>query len=170
MQRRYWWGVAVAVALCAAAALVYFKSLDPYRPQTIARDMRCPVCGMYPSLSPKWMAQIVFTDRGMVAFDSPLELLRYVHDWPRYGNGRQAADVARIYVSDFINGSWLRAEHAYFVAGARVRGPMRDENFPAFASQSAADLFAKQEGGRVLGYAELAATPPPAHPLPHTHQ
>lgn len=164
-MRRWSWRILLATSLAAAAALVYTANLDPFRPQTVGREMRCPVCGMYPSLSPEWMTQIVFRDRGMLAFDSPLEMLRYLHDLPRYGKGRQAADIERIYVSDYRHGGWLRAEAA-FVAGARIRGPMRDENTPAFSSRDDAEAFIAQKGGQIRSYAQIAATPPLAYPLP----
>jgi nitrous oxide reductase accessory protein NosL len=166
MLRRRLWILWLAAAFSAVAALGYQLSLDPYRPQTVGQEMRCPVCGMYPSLSPEWMTQIVFRDRGMIAFDSPLEMLRYLHDLPRYGKGRRAADIERIYVSDYAHGGWLRAEAAFFVAGARIRGPMRDENYPAFSARGDAEVFIRREGGEIRSYAQIAATPPPAHPQP----
>lgn len=166
MVPRRRWIASLLAGLAAAATLGYLNSLDPYRPQAVAREVRCPVCGMYPNLSPKWMTQIVFRDRGMVAFDSPLEMLRYLHDLPRYGEGRLAADIERIYVSDYRHGGWLRAEAAFFVAGARIHGPMHDENYPAFSSPDDAGAFIGQEGGQARTYAQIAGTPPPAHPLP----
>ena len=165
MFHRRLWVIPVALVLVAAATLGYLGSLDPYRPQRIEREMRCPVCGMYPSLSPEWMTQIVFKDRSMVAFDSPLEMLRYLHDLPRYGKGRLATDIERIYVADYAHGGWLRAEAAFFVAGARLRGPMRDDNYPAFSSRDDAETFIGKQGGQIRSYAEIAATPPSVHPL-----
>jgi len=162
---RRWRLLAAALAVVAVAALGFAFARDPLRPQTIGKEQRCPVCGMYPALFPKWATQIVFADRAMLAFDSPVEMLRYLHDLPRYGKGRTADQIARIYVSDYAGGGWLRAEAAYFVSGSRARGPMRELDFPAFATREAANAFLRSEGGELHSYAEIAAQ----SPRPHAH-
>lgn len=165
MSGRRWRLPLAALALAALIALIYALALDPLRPQTIGKAQRCPVCGMYPALSPKWATQIVFADRTMLAFDSPVEMLRYLHDLPRYGKGRAADEIVRIYVSDYSAGGWLRAESAFFVAGSRARGPMREADYPAFATREEAESFARSEGGELRSYTEIAAQPP----RPHAH-
>jgi copper chaperone NosL len=164
MPRRWRWWVA-SLTLVAMLTLGYALTLDPLRPRTVAKEQRCPVCGMYPALFPQWMAQIVFLDQTMVAFDSPMEMQRYLHDLPRYGQGRTTAEVGRIYVSDHAGGGWLRAGDAFFVAGSRALGPMREVDYPAFASREAAEAFMRREGGELRSYAEIAAQPPRPHPL-----
>jgi nitrous oxide reductase accessory protein NosL len=164
MPRRWRWLMA-ALALVAILALGYALTLDPLRPRSVTKDQRCPVCGMYPALFPKWMTQIVFLDQTTIAFDSPLEMQRYLHDLPRYGQGRTTADIGRIYVSDHAGGGWLRAGEAVFVTGSSARGPMREADFPAFASREAAEAFRRREGGELRSYAEIAAQPPRPHPL-----
>ncbi len=162
LQYRRWLVAVVAIAALAAGG--YLASLDPLRPQTVGKELRCPVCGMYPALFPQWMAQIVFSDRQMIAFDSPAEMLRYLHEMPRYAKGRKADEIVRRYVSDYTTGGWLVAEEAIFVAGSRVRGPMREPDFPAFRSREAASAFANEHGGELRSFGEIAATPPPPHP------
>ncbi|MCK6405655.1 MAG: nitrous oxide reductase accessory protein NosL [Rhodocyclaceae bacterium] len=164
MPRRWRWWVA-ALTVVSLLAMGYALSLDPLRPRTVAKEQRCPVCGMYPALFPKWMAQIVFLDQEMIAFDSPMEMLRYLHDLPRYDKGRTAADIGRIYVSDYMGGGWLRAEQAVFVAGSRALDPMREADYPAFASREAAEAFTRTEGGELRDYAAIAAQPPRPHPV-----
>lgn len=167
MRRR---GRFLAGALLAGALLMagYGLMRDPLRPQTVDRQQRCPVCGMHPALFPNWMAQIVMRDGGMVAFDSPGEMLRYLHDLPRYGKGRTLADIGRIYVSDHAGGGWVPAEEAFFVAGSRVLGPMREVDYPAFSQAAAADAFARREGGEVRRYLQIAQVAPRPHPT-HRH-
>lgn len=165
MRLRHWRRWVAALAVVSLLALGYALSLDPLRPRPVAKDARCPVCGMYPALFPKWMTQIVFLDGEALAFDSPQEMLRYLHDLPRYGKGRTAADIGRIYVSDYAGGGWLRAEQAFFVAGSRALDPMREADYPAFASREAAEAFIRSEGGELRDYAWVAAQIPKPHPL-----
>lgn len=157
-RRSKWIVTACALLLLAVVAgLAYSLLRDPLQPQTVTREMRCPVCGMYPSLNPEWVSQIVFTDGEMLAFDSVIEMLRYLHDMPRYGKGRQAAEIARMYVANYAHPGWLLAEEAFFATGSRVVGPMCGDNYPAFATREAAEVFFNGAGGQVLRYAEIAA-------------
>ena len=49
-------------------------------PREVQRNTRCPVCGMYPAMSPQWMAQIVFNDQSASSFDSPVDLFRFLNN------------------------------------------------------------------------------------------
>ena len=130
-------------------------------PLTAARAVpaqaRCPVCGMFPARAPEWAAQAIFEQGDAHFFDSPLSLFMYLQDAPRYHPGRAAPAIAAQYVSDSGAGpgAWLDARSAWYVHGSNARGPMRAGNLPAFATQEAAQAFARRRGGRVLGYAEV---------------
>ena len=123
----------------------------------VPADVRCPVCGMYPSRSPDWAAQVIFANGDAQFFDSPLSLFMYLGDVARYSPGRSADEIVAHYVTDVPSRSWVDARSAFYVTGSTAKGPMRAGNLPAFASQDAARQFAAQRGGKVLAYADVDA-------------
>ena len=118
-------------------------------------DARCPVCGMYPARFPRWAAQIIFADGATHFFDSPVDLFMFLAEPARFDSARSGADAAALHVADFDSGRWLDARRAVFVLGAKVRGPMRGPDLPAFADTTAAAAFAAANGGRTLHFAEI---------------
>ena len=123
----------------------------------VPADVRCPVCGMYPSRSPDWAAQVIFANGDAQFFDSPLSLFMYLGDVARYSPGRSADEIVAHYVTDVPSRSWVDARSAFYVTGSTAKGPMRAGNLPAFASRAAARQFAAQRGGKVLAYADVDA-------------
>ena len=113
-------------------------------------DARCPVCGMYPARSRAWAAQVIFADGDAHFFDSPLSLLLYLGNVAHYTRGRNAKAIVARYVTDAGTQAWTDAGTAFYVQGSSALGPMRAGNLPAFASQDAAQAFARERGGRVL--------------------
>ena len=110
---------------------------------------RCPVCGMYPARSPDWAGQIIFSNGDAQFFDSPVSLLLFLNDVPRYSAGRSSDDIVARYVTDVTSKEWIDAGAACYVYGSNAMGPMRAGNLPAFAQRSAAEAFAQQRGGTV---------------------
>ena len=131
------------------------------QPLTAARevpaDARCPVCGMYPARARNWAAQVIFADGDAYFFDSPLSLMQYLGNVAHYTRGRTLEAIVARYVSDADTGAWVNAHQAVYVAGSSALGPMRAGNLPAFADTVAAQRFAQQRGGRVLGFAAVDA-------------
>jgi nitrous oxide reductase accessory protein NosL len=121
--------------------------------RAVPADARCPVCGMYPARSLDWAGQIIFSNGDAQFFDSPVSLLMFLNDVPRYSAGRTADDIVARYVTDVSSKEWIDAGAAFYVYGSNALGPMRAGNLPAFAQRSAAEEFAKRRGGevRVLG-------------------
>lgn len=121
----------------------------------VSKEMRCPVCGMYPARYPKWMVQVVYHDRQRVAFDSPADFFRFRQNFAQYAAGRQASDISAVYFSDFMKTGWIESKTVFLVSGSSARGPMNNADFPAFASREAAEQFVKEQGGQVLAYAQI---------------
>ena len=132
---------------------------------------RCPVCGMFPARFPRWAAQLIFDDGDAYFFDSPLSLLLYLQDIPRYSKGRSAAHVSASYVQDFDTGQWLPLSSAWFVHGSDAKGPMRAGNLPPFSTPDQAQAFAQAHGGEVWPAAQLRQGLPEGlqRQAPHHH-
>ena len=137
--------------------------------QTVAKEARCPVCGMYPSRYPKWMAQVAFKDRAIHSFDSPAELFRFLQNIAKYDAQHGTADVGAIFLTDYAKGGWIEAKRTFLVNGSTAKGPMNNEDLPAFDSKEAAEQFAKGNGGKVLPFDKVTPEIIKALDNPHGH-
>ncbi len=131
------------------------SGLAMHEARPVPAEARCPVCGMYPARFPRWAAQIIFTDGSAHFFDSPVDLFMFLAEPGRFDASHSAEDAAALYVANFEDGSWLDARTAVFVIEARVRGPMRGPDLPAFASTAAAQAFIAAQGGRALHFTDI---------------
>ena len=150
---------AVTDDYCVVAPLLAFDpawGIALLAPRAVPADARCPVCGMFPSRSPEWAAQIVFDDGDTQFFDSPLSLFTYLQEVGRYTAGRALASVAAQYVRDSVTGEWIDAPSAFYVHGSDAVGPMRAGNLPAFSSDTSAQAFASRRGGQVIRAGQIS--------------
>ena len=74
-------------------------------------------------------------------------------------------DIRAIYVSDMGKApswdkpgstNWIDAKSASFVLGSRMKGGMGADEAVPFSDRASADTFAKQNGGRVVAFAEVS--------------
>lgn len=147
------------------------SGLAPTAPREVPNDARCPVCGMFPSRNRRWAAQVIFSDGVVQYLDSPLSLFHYLRRVGRYTPGRDAADIAAVYVSDQATGDWLEAEQAIYVHGSTLLGPMRAGNLPAYAFEAQARALVRLRGGELMSAAALRRSLPPGLQklAPHAH-
>lgn len=73
-------------------------------------------------------------------------------------------DIRAIYVSDMAKApsweepgatNWVEAKQAFYVIGSRVKSGMDADETVPFSDRRAADLFAAENGGRVMTFAEV---------------
>lgn len=145
---------AALLAMTIGGALA--SAADDYPAQRISAQQRCPVCGMYPARYPAWAVQVIFKNRSMISLESPMELFRFLADVKKYDAQHTAADIAKIYVTDYAQKNWIDAKQALYVQGSKVKGPM-GAGLPAFADKAAAEALAKEAGGSVTTFDALAA-------------
>lgn len=146
------WMAALLTLVFASPAIAQGK----FAPRQISQGQRCPVCHMSPAHYPQWRAEIIFKDNHMAAFDSPVDLFRFYRHMRKYDPQHTVADIGAIYVTDYQQGGWVDAKHAFFVKGSRVRGPMGGD-LPAFAHKMAAQRFITQSGGQLLLFDEVTS-------------
>lgn len=104
----------------------------------------------------------------------------------------EAKDIRAIYVSDMAKAptweepgatNWLDARKAFFVIGSRLKGGMGADETVPFSERAKAEAFAAENGGRVVGFAEIprdyvlgsgeatgAAPDAPGHPPDQSRQ
>ncbi len=75
--------------------------------------------------------------------------------YPGYGVSPKGEEIDKLYVRDFLDGTKLPAEKAWYVFGSRLVGPHGDDLIP-LSSKTRAELFVQRYGGtRIMNYDEL---------------
>ena len=124
----------------------YCGERKPIKPAP--RD-KCPVCGMFVSRYPDWVAQILFKDGSYAVFDGPKDMFKYYFNLQKYSPSRRLADIDSIYVTDYYDLIPIDGYKAYYVEGSDVYGPMGKELIP-FEKEGAAKEFMKDHKGKSI--------------------
>lgn len=119
---------------------------EQVRPST--KD-RCPVCGMFVSKYPDFIAEILFKDGSYAVFDGAKDMFRFYFNLKKYQPMKEMSDIARIFVTDYYNLTPLDAHGAYYVLGSDVFGPMGKELVP-LENEAQANTFMSDHKGRSI--------------------
>lgn len=141
---KYWLGVAAALVLTVSLAAAAEKA--PAKP---GESDKCPVCGMFVSHYPDFLAQVVFKDGSYAFFCGVKDMMKYYVDLPQYNPSKKTSDIANIVVTDYSNMQPADGYQAYYVVGSVVFGPMGQEFFP-FRKESAAREFRRENNGKEI--------------------
>jgi len=116
---------------------------------------RCPVCGMFVSKYPEWIARINFTSGPPALFDGPKDFFKFYFFRNQYCDEKeQKRQIESIFVTDYYTVQLIDAKNAAYVVGSDVLGPMGHELVP-FESGTAAHEFSGDHSGRVLGFEQI---------------
>ncbi len=138
--------IVVSVIGTLLAALPLFAGSTAPLPST---QDKCPVCGMFVSKYPDWLAKITYKDGTVAFFDGPKDMFRYLANLKRYAPGKAPTAIESLQVKDYYSLQMIDGRTAYFVLGSDVFGPMGKELIP-FANLSAAQEFMKDHQGKKL--------------------
>ena len=155
-------GKILKIALVFMGAFVAFLTITSYAdekgtdvsPKIITKDIRCPLCGMYPARYEEWQAQVVFNDGSFAAFDGCKHLFGFLLEMGKYDTQHTMRDVATIHIKDFSSNKWINAKDAHFVVGSSVLGPMGREIIP-FNDHEEATTFTQKRGGMHAHFADI---------------
>ena len=139
------------LAGCAATTSVVRQ------PPEIGADLRCPVCGGHPGEQSRWQCQILMGDGRQIGFDSGKDMFSYLLLMSRYNYAKNQGvgkGLAAVWVRDYLSGSWLDGQTAWYVAGSQVRSPAGREIIP-FSDRLGAENFSQVNGGGVVAYASV---------------
>lgn len=124
-------------------------------PVEVEKKDLCPVCGMFVSKYPNWIAQIIFDDKKYVLFDGPKDMFKYYFDLNKYNPQKTRDGILMIWVTDYYTTRLIDGKKAVYVTNSDVLGPMGKELIP-HASEEAANHFVKDHGGdKILGFSEI---------------
>ncbi len=142
----------VLLLICAAVTPALSDPVDIPAPQ--ANDT-CPVCGMFVAKYPAWVASVRYQDGHLHHFDGAKDLYKYLRDLPRWAPGHRHADIRTIGVTEYYTLTRIDAQHAWFVIGSDVLGPMGHELIPLETLADAEEFMRDHKGVRILRQDEV---------------
>lgn len=134
--------------LCLLMSFSAAFAAPPAAPVPSAKD-KCPVCGMFASKYPDWVATVTFKDSTTLFFDGAKDFFTYYHNMQKYTPGRKQDDIASITVNDYYTLKQVNARQASYVIGSDVYGPMGKELVP-FGKLADAYAFLKDHKGKMV--------------------
>lgn len=115
----------------------------------------CPVCGMFVSKYPAWVATVAYRDGHAHHFDGAKDLFKYLFDLPKWAPGHRAEDIQAIGVTEYYGLKRIDARQAFFVIGSDVLGPMGHELVPLATREEAEEFLRDHQGKALLRFDEV---------------
>ena len=151
--------ILVFILWCTALSLSLGRTSAEEKLSTVPVEVGikdlCPVCGMFVSKYPNWIAQIIFDDKSYVFFDGTKDMFKYYFDLHKYNPQKTTDGILMIWVTDYYTTRLIDGKKAVYVTNSDVLGPMGNELIP-HASEKAASHFVKDQGGdKILRFSEI---------------
>jgi nitrous oxide reductase accessory protein NosL len=115
----------------------------------------CPVCGMFVSKYPAWLATVVYKDGHAHHFDGAKDMFKYLLDMPKWAPGHKAEDIQTIGVTEYYTMEMIDAKDAYYVIGSEVYGPMGHELIPLVSEEDAKEYMQDHKGVKIMRFDEV---------------
>jgi len=123
-------------------------------------DDTCPVCGMFVSKYPEWVATVLYNNGHAHHFDGAKDLFKYIHDLSKWAPGHQQKNIVSIGVTEYYGLGLVDAKNAYYVIGSDVLGPMGHELIPLETREDAEEFLADHKGKAILKFQDIDADMP----------
>lgn len=115
----------------------------------------CPVCGMFVSKYPNWVATVQYKDGHAHHFDGAKDMFKYLLDMPKWAPGHRAEDIKAIAVTEYYSLDMLDAKQAFYVIGSEVYGPMGHELLPLASMEDAKEFMHDHKGVRIMRFDQV---------------
>ena len=120
----------------------------------IPEDAKCPVCGMFVSKFPKWVAQIQLQDGHNHYFDGVKDMMKFYFNPTKY-HAHSNDQILQMNVTDYYSLESTDAKKAYYVLGSNVYGPMGEELIPFKNEDEAKKFMTDHFGKKVVSFDEI---------------
>ena len=131
-------------------AVAYFMSNGSMQSHSshieVLDDAKCPVCGMFVSKYPKWVATMEI-DEKKYYFDGVKDMMKYYIFDGDFIYDR--THISKIRVSDYYTLEAISAKEAFYVLDSDVYGPMGHELIP-FKTQKSANAFKEEHQAKAV--------------------
>ncbi len=116
---------------------------------------KCPVCGMFVTKYPDFLAQILFKDSSSAFFDGTKDMFKYYFNLKKYQPSKNISDIDSIYVTNYYDLTLTDGLSAYYVLGSDIYGPMGRELIPVEKEADAKEFLKDHQGKSVLKFKEI---------------
>ena len=140
------------VAILVGSQSVFSGPVETPKP---ALTDTCPVCGMFVSKYPAWLATVVYKDGHAHHFDGAKDMFKYLLDMPKWAPGHKAEDIQTIGVTEYYSMEMIDAKDAYYVIGSEVYGPMGHELIPLVSEEDAKEYMQDHKGVKILRFDQV---------------
>ncbi|APW65143.1 hypothetical protein LPB137_04450 [Poseidonibacter parvus] len=121
----------------------------------VPNDAKCPVCGMFVSKYPKWVAQIDVKEKHTHYFDGVKDMMKFYFNPEKFEHNHSKNDISKMLVTDYYTLNAIDAKNAFYVIGSNIYGPMGEELIP-FKNKKEANSFSKSHfGKKILKFEEI---------------
>ena len=120
----------------------------------IPEDAKCPVCGMFVSKFPKWVAQIQLQDGHNHYFDGVKDMMKFYFNPAKY-HTHSNEQILQMNVTDYYSLESTDGKKAYYVLGSNVYGPMGEELIPFKNEDEAKKFMTDHFGKKVVSFDEI---------------
>ncbi len=115
----------------------------------------CPVCGMFVSKYPAWVATVLYRDGHSHHFDGAKDMFKYLLDLEKWAPGHRAEEIKSIGVTEYYALQMIDAKQAYYVIGSGVYGPMGHELVPMATEKDAAEFMQDHKGVKIMRFDQV---------------
>jgi len=141
-----------ALLLSLVLTLSVASAAPPPAPAT--KD-KCPVCGMFVSKYPDWVASVTFKDSTVLFFDGAKDFFTYYLNMQKFTPDRNLASISAVTVKDYYTLKPIDARKASFVIGSDVYGPMGKELVPFEKTADALAFLKDHQGKKILRFGDI---------------
>jgi len=145
----------LALGIIVALLLSSFAAAEEKRPIKLSPKDKCPVCGMFVTKYPDWVAQIIFRDGSYAVFDGAKDLFKYYFNLKKYNPAKRSEEIASLYVMDYYGLTLIDGFRAFYVMGSNIYGPMGRELIPTTKEEEAKEFLRDHAGKRILKFKEI---------------
>ena len=121
----------------------------------VQKDEKCPVCGMFVSKYPKWVAQIEVKQKHSHYFDGVKDMMKFYFNPSKFKHNHNLKDFTKILVTDYYSLNSINAKDAYYVIGSNIYGPMGEELIPFKTKKEASDFSKSHFGKKILKFEDI---------------
>ncbi len=123
----------------------------------VAKDEKCPVCGMFVYKYPRWAAQIEIKGKHHFSFDGVKDLMKFYFEPAKWGDKFKGMkkNFGKISVTDYYSQKAIDGEKAFYVIGSDILGPMGNELIPFINEADAKSFKGDHRGKKIVKFSEI---------------
>ena len=135
--------------------LFFCSSAFCLQPATIAKDQKCPTCGMRVAGFKNWHTQMVYADGSHDGFCAVKCLMAFYFEPARF-SARRSSDIEKtLYAKDYYTQTWHNMRQMFFVLGSNVMSPMGRDLVPFSDKASAQTFLDDHNGEKILQFRDI---------------